>query len=253
MSQLINTEKASHWYYPDGRACHTVPRADGAGERATTLRDARKLGLLPSVTQILKVKAKPGLENWKLEQAILSALTLPRGTEESDTAFAQRVVKDMDEEAARAAAWGTKIHACCEGLHAGGVLVADEQTRPFVADYERWVKAELSNTAQAEVTLVNQKLGYAGRVDLVAVHREHGPVVVDLKTQKVRDGQAVFYPEWALQLAAYAAALPGQYRLASVVINSLEPSAVAVKFWAEADYLALFECCLKLWKFEKGL
>src|SRR5436190_23373532 len=45
---------------------------------ASTLRDARKLGLLPSVTNILGVITKPELTAWLQEQAVLAALTLPR-------------------------------------------------------------------------------------------------------------------------------------------------------------------------------
>jgi len=53
-----------HWYTKDGEPAYTIERADGKGFRNTTLRDAKKLGLLPSVTTILGVAAKPGLQNW---------------------------------------------------------------------------------------------------------------------------------------------------------------------------------------------
>lgn len=80
---LVPRESASHWYFPDGSPLHEVERADGKGTRPTNLRDARKLGLYPSVTNILSVLAKPGLNAWKQEQAILAALTLPRRSGES--------------------------------------------------------------------------------------------------------------------------------------------------------------------------
>ena len=54
-----------HWYYPDGRSLHTVPKKDGTGERNTTKADARKLGLFPSVTAITKIVANPSLDRWK--------------------------------------------------------------------------------------------------------------------------------------------------------------------------------------------
>ena len=47
-------KESSHWYWPDGRTCYEVERADGKGMRAATLRDARKLGLYPGVTGIIK-------------------------------------------------------------------------------------------------------------------------------------------------------------------------------------------------------
>jgi hypothetical protein len=72
---IVPRESSSHWYFPDGTPLHDVPRADGKGTRPTSLRDARKLGLFPSVTNVLGVIANPGLSAWKMEQAILSALT----------------------------------------------------------------------------------------------------------------------------------------------------------------------------------
>jgi hypothetical protein len=51
--KLFNPENA-HWYRRDGEPLHSVPSAKGE-PRPTTLRDARKLGLLPSVTNVLGV------------------------------------------------------------------------------------------------------------------------------------------------------------------------------------------------------
>ena len=77
---------SAHWYQRDGVACHTVPSLKGE-PRPTTLRDARKLGLLPSVTNILGVIAKPELTAWLQEQAVMAALTLPRIAGETEDAF----------------------------------------------------------------------------------------------------------------------------------------------------------------------
>ena len=63
---------SGHWYTVDGRPLHTLPVAAG-GHRPTRLEDARALGLYPSVTGILKVIAKPGLEHWKMKQVALAA------------------------------------------------------------------------------------------------------------------------------------------------------------------------------------
>ncbi len=56
---------------------HTVLSAKGI-PRPTPLRDARKLALLPSVTNILGVIAKPELTAGLQEQAVMAALTLSR-------------------------------------------------------------------------------------------------------------------------------------------------------------------------------
>src|SRR5215475_13596650 len=111
---LIERQPASHWYLRDGRPFHEIAKKDGSGNRPVTLADARKVLALPSVTNVLGVLAKPGLDAWKIEQGILSALTLPRLAGEELGAFAHRVVEDMGEQVEKAADFGSAIHAACE-------------------------------------------------------------------------------------------------------------------------------------------
>ena len=79
---------------------HSVPSAKGE-LRPTTLRDARKLGLLPSVTNVLGVINKPELVEWKMTQAVLAALTLPRKEGEVLDVFAKRVVEELNKARSR--------------------------------------------------------------------------------------------------------------------------------------------------------
>src|SRR6478752_3695799 len=110
---LIERQPASHWYLRDGRPYHEIAKKDGSGNRPVTLADARKVLALPSVTNILNVLAKPGLDAWKIEQGIMAALTLPRRADEPLDTFARRVVVDMGEQVDRAADFGTAIHSAC--------------------------------------------------------------------------------------------------------------------------------------------
>ena len=82
MSMIVRASESLHWYTRGGDPMYQVQAAKG-GMRATTLRDARKLNLIPSVTTIMSCAAKPGLEAWKLNQMLLAALTLPRRDDES--------------------------------------------------------------------------------------------------------------------------------------------------------------------------
>jgi len=73
-------KESGHWYQKDGTPAYTQTVKSGkrkGQDRGTNIGDAKKLGLLPSVTMINNILAKPGLENWKIDQAILSALTSP--------------------------------------------------------------------------------------------------------------------------------------------------------------------------------
>src|SRR6478672_7823527 len=111
---LIDRQAPSHWYLRDGTPFHEIAKNDGSGNRPVTLADARKVAALPSVTNVLGVLAKPGLDAWKIEQGIMAALTLPRLPDEGLDIFAKRVVVDMGEQVERAADFGSAVHTACE-------------------------------------------------------------------------------------------------------------------------------------------
>ena len=71
------SSESGHFYSPNGDTAYRIVGKNGK-ERNTTVKDARELGLLPSVTTIIGCAAKPALDVWKQQQAILAALTLPR-------------------------------------------------------------------------------------------------------------------------------------------------------------------------------
>jgi hypothetical protein len=60
--------ESTHWYDKNGKPQYTVIGKNGK-ERNTSLVDARKENLVPSVTTIIGMAAKPQLENWKIDQA----------------------------------------------------------------------------------------------------------------------------------------------------------------------------------------
>ncbi len=66
----VRTSESGHWYTQEGKPAYTVVGSNGK-VRNTTLRDAKKLKLLPSVTTVMSVAAKPGLEAWKQQQLLL--------------------------------------------------------------------------------------------------------------------------------------------------------------------------------------
>ena len=86
-----------HWYAPDGTPAYTIIGKNGK-ERNTTLRDARTLELRPSVTTIISVMAKPGLEQWKLNQVLMAALTMPRVEGETEPEYISRIIRDSKEQ-----------------------------------------------------------------------------------------------------------------------------------------------------------
>jgi hypothetical protein len=257
---IIIPEDGSHWYTRDGEPRHEVPCKSRDGMRAVSLRWDRHLKLFPSVTNILNVKSKPGLEVYKINQAIMSALTLPKIDGEELDDYAKRVVVDMNVHRQTAAAFGNKIHGATEDFHISlknygfhnPFINAGEEIEPYVVDYKRWLSEYVDQVFGAEVVMVHPYMGYAGTVDLRARRRSDGRlVIIDTKTQGVRNGKPKFYDTWLLQLRAY-----GQIDIqekpvyVSAVINSTEPSPVIIHEWPEKDYRSAwraFQACHYLW------
>ena len=67
--------ESNHWYTRDGVPRYTVIGKNGK-ERNTTLRDARTENLVPSVTTVLNVMAKPALIPWLQEPVLLFYVAL---------------------------------------------------------------------------------------------------------------------------------------------------------------------------------
>jgi hypothetical protein len=275
--KLFNSENA-HWYRRDGEPLHSVPSAKGSSQtatmRPTTLRDARKLGLLPSVTNVLGVINKPELVEWKMTQAVLAALTLPRPEGEELGVFAKRVVEDAQSQVKGAAEFGSAFHAGAEQV---AKSLEVDPAGPYAAWLNRhrdWFQANCVRVVWTERVLVNVELGYAGTADLLVEHQAHGLTLVDYKTQSMRaeaggargGPKARVYSSWCQQLAAYRRAIQpslGSYggtgrqpiTCMSVIVNSAEPSAPVEHLWSEEELragLASFEAALVIWRNEKG-
>lgn len=249
--------ESGHWYAQDGSPAYEITGANGK-LRAVTLRDARKLNLYPGVSTILGVAAKPALEQWKVRQAVLAALTLPRAPGELDEAYVERVISDSKQQARDAADRGTAIHAALE---------SSLQGRPFEPEYTPHVNAvqawlgETFGTAEWSVERSFAcDAGYGGKVDLYA--RTPRPVVIDFKTKEFTranmDRKAVAWPEHGLQLAAYARGLGidlnGPVQRWNVFVSTVEPGLIAPWMHDESSYpqhLDMFLALLRYWRASK--
>lgn len=166
-----------HWYDEKGRPCYTVKGTNGK-ERDTTLADARKMKLVPSVTEVLKVIAKDNLTTWMVNQGILAALTTSRRSGESDDEMCKRILVDSREQAKKAAEEGTRVHDAFE------CSFKDGRTIPFA--YEVTVDAmreELTRMFPGVTDWVSEAsfsspFGYGGKVD---IHSPSTGIVVDAK------------------------------------------------------------------------
>ena len=156
-----HVSESGHWYHRDGTPCYEI-EGKGGKMRPTTLRDARKLGLVPSVTSIIRLAAAPGLVNWQIEQAILASLTLPRVDGETDEQFIARVRKDAAEQALKARERGTQIHAWIQEHFSG---VWSDEAKLFIDSLQATLFAETQQEWwESEASFATDR--YGGKCDL---------------------------------------------------------------------------------------
>ena len=194
----VHASESQHWYSRDGEPCYTQT-AKAGHERATTLRDARKLDLVPSVTTIIKCAAAPALDIWKQNQVLMAALTLPKEDGEDDETWCKRIMADSKEHAKQAAAKGTEIHAAIQASFEG---IPQPEYNAYISGVENALYGWIPEPAQgmSEVAFAHP-LGFGGKVDLVAFGNG---AVVDYKTKEFGpEDDLKTWDEQAMQLAAY--------------------------------------------------
>jgi len=226
----------AHWYTRDGQSAHDAD-----------LKKARKEGLLPSVTGILEVMAKPGLEIWKQKQILLASLTLPRLMGESEDDYASRVMKDSKEQGSKAMELGTAIHSFAEDLAS-----FNNQIRPIPEGYEpvcsmlrEWINENLKG-GLFELSMVSN-LGYAGRIDWCSPD-----LIVDFKTSS---NMVAYHESHCTQLTAYSKGNL-EKRLINVYISTdtLNPE-IRIKEWnmeEKGRAWEIFKACLSIWQNTKN-
>jgi hypothetical protein len=240
-----------HWYGRDGAPAYEI--LGSTGIRAVTLRDARKLGLVPGVSSILALEAKPMLVRWQVEQALMAALTLPRLPVETDEAFLERARDDSKEQAKKAAERGTHIHAAIQGSFENKPTAAEDL--PFVEPARKWLAQRYGLEGWEAERSFASPMGYGGKSDL---SHPKIPAVLDIKCKAFgpdKQAKDLAWPEHAMQLAAYTQG----HRLAkadclNVFVSTQVPGLVRVREW-DADEITeawdAFCCLLKLWQIRK--
>jgi hypothetical protein len=213
-----------------------VPRYTVIGkngkERNTTLRDARTESLVPSVTTVLNVAAKPALTAWLMNQVLMAALTLPKLPEESDDDYCKRVMQDSKEQGKAAANEGTDIHAAIQGYYEGQVVRDHEKS---VQGCVEALKGHFGDHPWIAERSFGHELGFGGKCDLYT--NVGDGIVVDVKSKEFSDPSKVdAYDEHLMQLAAYRVGLGvPKARCANVFVSRSVPGLAVVKEWDAAD------------------
>lgn len=287
--QKIRTTASAHWYTQQGKPCHQVPYADkkraAAGEmRDTTLSDARKLGLLPSVTTILKIMAKPQISDWVSTHYLNAGLQCAWDflkerlkkwkvwTGKRYKVYKEVVFKEAmelaDKEMSRPADLGTAIHHDIEAWLMGvPTVILPKKTlnaldRTLVQIFKEFELPPIDQCIyETERVVVGD--GYAGCIDLLIHTSESHRLVIDWKSQETAKygGKGKFWPEQAYQGSAYGLAAckednASTFDFVTVVVSRDEPGGVYWKRWTETETreaLDIFTAAKKLWYLIKKL
>lgn len=189
-----------HWYDNQGQPQYTVIGANGE-ERDTTLRDARKFNLVPSVTTIIGCADKPGLVQYREKQLLDACIETPWREEYFYDKYKKEVISRSKEHSSNAAKKGTAIHNALEQYYTDETVIINVKSiiYPVISLLEK----EFPGIKWTPERSFSHPLGFGGKVDMSA-----GGIILDFKTKDTDDiSKMVMYDEHGMQTAAYAVGL----------------------------------------------
>lgn len=238
-----------HFYDVDGNSAHTVLGANGK-MRNTTIRDARKLGLVPSVSTVKDVGLGYNLMAWMLNLLLDSAFKLPFNVTYSEKDWKADVMRHYNVNRSKAAERGTEIHDKLDQYFIDGTICEEDARfiKPVIATLEKEFPGV---TWISEASFCDKERGYGGRVDLHSVTHN---IVLDFKTKDKADiKKVVQYDDHRMQLAAYQVGLglPSTTRRFNLFVSVSEetPGECHLVECLEFDkFINLYYAYLNLWK-----
>ena len=110
-------------------------------------------------------------------------------------------------ELEKAGNFGNRAHDAIDNFIIDGRLPTDDEIRPVFDGFIKWTKEHKFNIISGDMTVGSKKHGFGGRMDALAIDEEGNYIILDWKTSNY------FSKDYALQVAAYAAAFAEQYNV----------------------------------------
>lgn len=243
---------ANHWYAPNGDPLYTVKGLNGK-ERDTTLRDARKFNLVPSVTTIIASAAKPGIDAYIQQQLLDACMNVGYSHNCNDKIqWKQTVISKSREHSQSAAKKGTEIHNALEQYYLGGGL--DPYMSGICSPILDLIEKEFPGIQWEPEKSFASPLGFGGKIDM-SHKSENRQIILDFKTKTTDDVKKMIpYEEAEMQTAAYAVGLGFTYKLRhferyNLYISTKQPGLLNL---TKSDNFirdwGMFEALLKFWQ-----
>jgi hypothetical protein len=270
MKKKIISDSGGHWYTGDGEERHTTVNKTGPNKgkvRKTTLRDARKNNFYPSITSILKDYPKGSLDKWIKEQVMLAMHNNPpngpaamachsfKNATEAQTNYFRYIDDLSNVKRDEAAKRGTYIHNNIENM----LLGKDWDDRDIhLCAVKTWMDANVKEYKDLEISVVNHKLGVAGRMDASVYLKDGSLIVLDFKGRgfsEAKNGKLTVkrYKTDPMQLAFYAKTV-GINRIANLYVANDRPEPMIDFYeYSEEEVDAAWEALqhfVKVWQYE---
>lgn len=243
---------AGHWYERGtGKPVYTVTNEKTGVVRDTTLREARKLNLVPSVTTILGILDKPALLMYKQKQLLDACADHPFIWGKDEEAWRNECIRIAAIHARERARIGSEVHdaidkSFCSEKYDTQYAHIVKACHIFMQEHLpdiRWISEQSFATAD-----------YGGKID---AHSIDANIVMDFKTKDVDDITNIkAYSEHSMQLVAYADGLGMQNpRCVNIFINTRDldkPEFKLIEHSKEQIDRArkMFHLLVQLWKLQ---
>jgi hypothetical protein len=248
--------QSSHWYQygPDGWSPLYEPG------KSFTLREARKLHaeghiVVPSVTTVFSVLAKPQLDRWKQEnvaKACWDQHAIP--TMWTQEAWIEQALATASGASKGAMDLGTKIHQGIEDFCKGKDY--DQSVQVYVEAVAKERAARGITNSKSEVCVGSAERGYAGRVD---DYSDDTMTVRDFKSRSSKGKKSVgVYSTDVIQGSAYGAAIWknaffSRGRVEIWGISTTTPGLVTVHEFSGQELIDAYETFLALTTVWRGI
>lgn len=259
---------SEHWYTAKGEPAHVQPtKTKGAKNpnRPTTVADAKRLKLFPSVTGILKLVHNEPLQRWKYRKVAETCFNQPPIGDEDLNGYVDSIITKAFDEADDAANLGSKIHGCIEAMLKDKSVSYDKEIIAYADSAISKMEDLGIRVVQSEVTTVDEDYGYAGTLDIAFKANDCLTGILDFKSKRTKPDEPVV-PSFghAAQIAAYYASYwKGQWEDEffakavgyNVYISTTEPGRVDVVKYDSATLdkeFEMFTHACGIWRYKNG-
>ena len=243
---VVNKEALGHFYTREGLAAYE-----------SKMQEIREHGYLPSPTTILGAASAFNLTRWQREQVGIAAWKNPPTGNEMKVWINERL-EEADQVTKQYADFGSNFHDGAEAILLGNEW---DESDPWLIKFEAWARANVIDVKWTEATLVHPSFLFAGRADALVDHQEHGTVLLDFKTRRLKrlkSGKFTCsssrYDKDIRQLAAYADCIQPKPQVMNIYIHRDEPADPVEYLWPQekqAEGLDAFMALAEYWCLDK--